>query len=177
MNASLKKVAIACLVCIPLFTQAQDENDIVNFLAAGPKDASSLMNAYLNPAIEGLSYGFNGGWFTTAKAHKTFGFDLGIAMNGVFISSSKNYFNPNDLKLQTVTGYSSAATNGLAPTIMGPNVGTIYTVDADGTGPIPASTFAGPKGLDFEETFKISGVLAPTVTLGIGIYKNTDQQK
>ena len=48
------------------------------------------MNAYLNPVIEGLSYGFNGGWYNTAKAHKTLGFDLGVSMNAVFIPTSKN---------------------------------------------------------------------------------------
>lgn len=163
------------MICLPYYAQAQDGNDLVNFLEAGPKDASKLMNAYLNPMIEGLSYGFNGGWYTTAKAHKTLGFDLGVSFNAVFISSSKNYFDPNDpsFKFETITGFTSAASNGLAPTIIGPEETTTYSIDADGDGQADG-TFNGPEGLDFKKNIKISGVLAPTVQVGIGIYKNTD---
>ena len=160
-------ILILGISVIPLCIQAQDENDMVNFLQAGPADASKLMSAYLNPVIEGLSYGFNGGWYNTAKAHKTLGFDIGFSFNAVFIPSSKNYFDPNTLGLETVTDFSSRAANGLAPTIVGPADATTYTVE---NGP----SFSGPKGLDFKETFKISGVLSPTAQVGIGIYKNTD---
>jgi hypothetical protein len=161
------------MMTLPVTVSAQDENDIVNFLASGQRDASKLMNAYLNPAIEGLSYGFNGGWYTTAKAHKTFGFDIGVTVNAVFISKSRNYFNPNSLGLENITSVISAAPNGMAPTIMGPAHRTVYTVDADGNGQ-SEGTFEGPNGVDFEENLKISGVLAPTAQVGIGIYKNTD---
>jgi len=159
------------MICLPFCAQAQDETDLVNFLEAGPKDASKLMNAYLNPMIEGLSYGFNGGWYTTAKAHKTLGFDIGVSFNAVFIPSSKNYFTPADLNLE-VTDLASPA-SGKAPTIVGPEDATTYSVDANGDGQTDA-TFDGPKGLDFKENIKISGVLAPTAQIGIGIYKNTD---
>ncbi len=51
---------------------------MVYFPYSGPQDASELIQAYLDPAIEGLSYGFNGGWYSSAKTHKTLGFDLGV---------------------------------------------------------------------------------------------------
>jgi hypothetical protein len=152
---------------LPKGAQAQDENDIVNFLQAGEADASKLMNAYLNPMIEGLSYGFNGGWYTTAKAHKSLGFDIGISLNAVFIPSSKNYFDPLSLGLETIVDFDSEAPNGLAPTISGPSDANTYTTE-DGI------DFDGPQGLDFKDVMKISGVLAPTGQIGIGIYKNTD---
>lgn len=147
---------------------AQDENDLVYFLVAGPQDGSKLTQAYLNPAIEGLSYGFNGGWYNSAKTHKTFGFDLGVAVHGVGIPSSYNYFDPNKLNLQTVTGFTSEATNGLAPAISGPEIATTYTVNNG------EATFPGPKGVDFKKNIGINGVLAPTAQLSVGIYKNTD---
>jgi len=153
---------------------AQDENDIVNFLASGQRDASKLMNAYLNPAIEGLSYGFNGGWYNTAKAHKTFGFDIGVTVNAVFISESQSYFSPNTLGLENISNFTSTAPNGMAPTIMGPEANTTYTLKVDANGDGQNDTFQGPRGVDFKETLKISGVLAPTAQIGIGIYKNTD---
>ncbi len=66
------------LIAAPGWTFAQSETDLVNFLEAGKNDASKLMGAYLNPMIEGLSYSFNGGWYHTAKAHNSLGFDLGF---------------------------------------------------------------------------------------------------
>jgi hypothetical protein len=164
---------------VPLFSQAQSESDLTEFLKTGPEDASKLTQAYLNPLIEGLSYGFNGGWMQTAKAHKTLGFDLMINVNAVFIPSSKNYFDPMKLGLTTITDFESA--NGKAPTIVGPDDETQYTstinVDQDGDG-IPEQTqsftFAGPEGFDLENTLKVASVAAPTVTFGIGVYKNTD---
>lgn len=163
----------------PMALKAQNENDMISFLNAGQEDASKLMNAYLNPMIEGLSYGFNGGWAQTAKAHKTLGFDLMITANAVFIPSSKNFFDPNKLGLSEYTTFTPdpANPNGLAPTIVGPGYSSTYTsqldVNGDGT-PDQTMTFDGPEGLDFKDKIKVSGIGAPAVTLGIGIYKNTD---
>lgn len=173
MNTFLKKSALVFCLCIPFAVQAQDENDIVQFLNAGKHDAKELMGAYLNPVIEGLSYGSNGGWYSTAKTHKTLGFDLGVNVHAIFVPSSKNYFNPNDLNLEAITGYTSSAKNGLAPTIVGPGDQTTYTFDANNDGQTDGQ-FNGPRGLDFKENIKISGVLAPSIQLGIGVYKNTD---
>ena len=173
----LATVFLMFLWISPLATQAQNESDLITFLSAGEEDASKLMNAYLNPMIEGLSYGFNGGWAQTAKAHKTLGFDLMFNANAVFIPSSKNFFDPNKLGLQTTTFTPDPSNpNGLAPTIVGPNYSSSYTtsMDIDGDGTAESVTFAGPEGLDFKENIKVSGVGAPTLTLGIGIYKNTD---
>ena len=164
--SSVTKLFLIATVCLPLSSRAQDENDLVHFLYAGPADASKLMNAYLNPVIEGLSYGFNGGWYNTAKAHKTLGFDLGVSMNAVFIPTSKNFFDPASLGLETAKIIPAGS---LAPTIAGPKDDTDYDVTGDSQ-----SDFSGPQGLDFKETFKVSGTLSPTVQLGIGVIKNTD---
>ena len=166
-----RKVLLLFIISVPFLANAQDETDLEEFLAAGPQDASKLMNAFLNPVIEGLSYGFNGGWYTTAKAHKTFGFDISASFNAVFIPSSKNYFRPADLNLQVAQLISPPSGN--APTIAGPDDETTYSIDVNNDNQ-PDGTFEGPQGLDFKETFKISGVLAPTAQIGLGIYKNTD---
>ena len=171
------------ILVAPIVGHAQDENDLTNFLSAGKDDASLLMAAYLNPVIEGLSYGFNGGWFTTAKAHKSLGFDLGVSVNAVFIPSSKFFFDPTDpnafdFKTIVPNAFSSTASNGLAPTIAGPAEETTYGVDADAISGTPDGQadffFDGPQGLDFKDLFKVSGVLSPTIQAGIGVYWNTD---
>ena len=172
---SMKRILVLLLISLPVLSYGQNEAELVNFLNAGKDDASKLMNAYLNPVVEGLSYGFNGGWFHTAKAHKSLGFDIGVSVNGVFIPKSKNYFKPADLGLENTTLVDP--TTGKAPTIIGPADATTYQslLDIDGDG-VPDQTLSidGPEGVDFKETFKVSGVLAPTAQLGIGIYKNTD---
>lgn len=171
-------IILSCSI-LSIEARCQDESDLIEFLNSGKDDASKLISAYLNPAIEGVSYGMNGGWYHTAKAHKSLGFDLGIALNAVFIPSSKNYFDPATLGLTPglITDFTSDDPNGLAPTIIGPNVSTNYTVsvdiDGDGT-PDESQNFDGPEGLDFKKNFKVSGVLAPTAQLGIGIYKGTE---
>jgi hypothetical protein len=166
-----KSFLLSLFIVLSVSVHAQSETEIAEFLKAGPDDAGKLMNAYLSPMVTAASYGFNGGWFNTAKAHKTLGFDLGVTVNGVFIPSSKNYFRPGELGLSKYTTLTSPA-SGNAPTLVGPKDATTYTVTEPQSG--ETATFSGPPGLDFKDNFKISGALAPTVQLGIGIVKNTD---
>ncbi len=169
----MKRIFVVLLLFIPFFGNAQNENDIVDFLNGGISDGGKLMNAYLNPMIEGLSYGFNGGWYHTAKAHKSLGFDFGVSLNAVWIPKSQNHFNPNELNLQS-TRLLSSSSEGEAPSIIGPKDETTYGVDLNNDGSFGDMVFGGPEGLDFKKNFKVSGVLAPMAQLGIGIYKNTD---
>jgi hypothetical protein len=171
----LKRIFVVLLIAAPGWSFAQNESDLINFLEAGKNDASKLMGAYLNPMIEGLSYSFNGGWYHTAKAHNTLGFDIGLSANAVFLPSSKNYFTPSTLGLQNTILINP--TTGKAPTVVGPSEPSTYqsAIDTNSDGiPDQSFTFSGPEGLDFKENIKVSGVLAPTVQLGIGIIKNTD---
>jgi hypothetical protein len=169
----MRRIFLMLFVSVPLIGSAQSEADIVDFLQAGKSDAQKLMNAYLNPMVEGLSYSFNGGWYHTAKAHNSLGFDFGVSINAVFIPSSKNYFSPADLNLQ-VAELTTTPVAGKAPTVIGPKAPTTYGIDWDGNGTPDGGTFNGPEGLDFKENLKVRGVVAPTAQLGIGIYKNTD---
>lgn len=172
MNLS-HRVITSKFICLVLFlltsinSMAQD--DLTEFLRAGQADASKLTSGYLEPIFEGLSYGFNGGWLTTAKAHKKFGFDIGVSFTGVFIPSSENFFSPNSMGLEQTTLISPGS--GQAPSIVGPKDETTYEVNDPINGTFQ---FDGPEGLDFESTFKISGVLTPMVQIGIGTVKSTD---
>lgn len=171
----LRRIFVMLFISAPWIANAQSEAELINFLDAGKRDASKLMGAYLNPMVEGLSYSFNGGWYHTAKAHHTLGFDLGVSLNAVFIPKSKNYFTPSALGLENTTLVDPVS--GKAPTVIGPSMPTTYqtSIDIDGDGTPDQTTFIdGPEGVDFKENFKVSGVVAPTAQLGIGIYKNTD---
>jgi hypothetical protein len=154
-------------------TLAQSANDLVNFLQAGEEDASKLTSAYINPVVEGLSYGMNGGWYHTAKAHKPLGFDLSLSLNGVFIPGSQRFFTPADLNLSN-TQLSPNDPDGKAPTIIGPGENTTYQTTIQTADGEQQFTFDGPEGLDMKKRFKVQGVVTPMIQLGIGVYKNTD---
>lgn len=169
-------ISIRLLIVVMTYAStvnAQSANELVNFLQAGEEDASKLTSAYLNPVIEGLSYGMNGGWYHTAKAHKTLGVDLMVSLNGVFIPSSQRYFAPSELELNN-TQLTPNDPDGRAPTVIGPGEATTYeTVIQTPDGP-QRFTFDGPEGLDMKKLFKVQGVVTPMIQLGVGIYKNTD---
>lgn len=175
VSTSVKRTLTIVSLLVPAASFAQDESELINFLHSGKDDATKLLGAYISPAVEGLSYSFNGGWYHTAKAHKTLGFDLGISANAVFIPASKEYFNPSQLGLTNAVLLDPAS--GKAPTIIGPETSTTYlaTRDSDGDGINDESiTIPGPEGLNFKENIGVRGVAAPMAQLGIGIYKNTD---
>ena len=164
------------LASLPAFSQ--NESDLVGFLNGGKDDASKLIGAYLSPIINATSYGMTSGWYHTAKAHKTLGFDLGVTVSAAFTPASDDSFTPSSLGLKTLSLTSPAGPNATAPTIFGANTPTTYTgvYDPDGNGPIPgkAVTVNGPEGLNFRKSIGFSAVPVPMIQLGIGIVKNTD---
>lgn len=166
---SIRLMVVA--ISIASGAMAQSASDLVNFLQTGEEDASRLTSAYLNPVIEGISYGMNGGWYHTAKAHKTLGFDLMLSLNGVFIPSSQRYFTPAELGLQNTE---LVPANGDAPTVIGPGESTTYLTRIETPDGEQDFTFDGPEGLDMKKRFKVQGVVTPMIQLGVGIYKNTD---
>src|SRR5690349_15096496 len=178
----MKKTYLAGIVIflIGLFVQpakaiAQTEEDIASFLKASQADADKLIGAYLQPFVRSMSYGMAGGWYTTAKAHSTLGFDLSISVNAAFIPTSENFFDPNKLGLSSATVYNGARDgNGQpfdptrkAPTIFGPKDQTQYTstYDPDGTGPIPVQSYVlrGPEGFDIKKEIGVAAVPTPMI--------------
>jgi len=74
----MKKLTLLVLLgLVTITSKAQDLESIL--LASG--DAENLTNAYINPAMKGLIYGMNSGWYHTAKVHKKLGFDISIGLN------------------------------------------------------------------------------------------------
>ncbi len=174
-------MGIFCISAFPKAGYAQDETDISNFLKAAPEDAAKLITAYVQPAIEGVSYGMTGGWYTTAKAHKSFGVDIGVSLNTVFLPPSRNYFDPYKLGLTSQFTFNNIDNPGSgAPTVMGPKDETTYTFtyDPDGNGNLPPQAFVvnGPEGLEVGEAVGVgqAPVPVPMIQLGVGIIKNTD---
>ncbi len=171
----LSVVMLLSTTCI----KAQNASDFSNFLRLEQANASKLIAAYTSPAIRGVSYGMTNGWYHTAKAHKSLGFDLGVTMSAVFIPTSENYFSPGDLQLANTT-FTNVTHPGLGgPTIFGNKDVTNYTSTYTPTGLSAALgpqtvSFSGPEGLDLAGSIGFSAVPVPMIQLGIGIIKNTD---
>ncbi len=141
-------------------------------LKAGAADGSKLAEAYISPVFKGFGAGLNNGWFNTAKAHKSGGFDLTISLNAAFVPSSDQTFDASKLnfdKLRIVPG-----TGPIAQTVSGeknPTNNPEYALYE--TNPVTGTQqevirFASPAGTGVP----YSG--APVAQLGVGIYKNTD---
>ncbi|MEM6721612.1 MAG: DUF6588 family protein [Bacteroidota bacterium] len=162
-----KRITLLVLLCVSAL-QAQE---LESLLLAGD-DASRLTQNYMNPLMEGLLYSINGGWYTTAKTHKKFGFDITISASASFVPNSKQAFtfNPADYQfLTTANGETSI------PTVMSED-GTQTTIDVrvpiDGTNTVKVGSFEMPGGI--AEDFPINAVPAPMIQAGIGLPTKTD---
>jgi hypothetical protein len=171
-----KSILLMCLSLAALSSRAQNISSLTEFLKAEKSDASALVKSYVTPAVNAISNGMTSGWYTTGKAHKTLGFDLGVSLSAVFTPTSDNYFTPT---LSSNTTFANLTSLGQgAPSVVGPKDKTQYTstYDPDQGGPLPKQSFTinGPEGLDLKKNIGFSALPVPIIQLGIGIIKNTD---
>ncbi len=149
------------------FTKAQD---IENILIAAD-DASLLMQNYVNPVMKGLMYDMNGGWYTTAKTHKTFGFDITINANASFVPDQDQMFAfvHNDYMFLSLPNGETEL-----PTLMSENdAETTVNVRIDnGNDTYNVASFEMPGGITGD--LPVNAVPAPMVQLGLGLPLNTD---
>jgi len=134
-------------------------------------DASLLTQNYLEPAMEGLMYSMNGGWATTAKVHKKFGFDLTIGFNASFVPNASQVFAfvPSDYSFVSLPNGETEL-----QTVMSEN-DTETRVDIRvpvGDGTFKVASFDMPGGIT--EDLPVNAVPAPTVQVGFGLPFKTD---
>ena len=135
-------------------------------LGAGDKDASVLMGAYLEPAMEGLVYAMNGGWYSTAKTHKQFGFDITIALNASLIPSDKEMFAISSLEFEnSITGSPDGT-----PTVAGDIDPSFVTVRIEETG--EQVQFTMPEGI--KNDLPLSAMPSPTLQGSVGLFLDSD---
>ena len=135
-------------------------------------DASKITESYVNPVMKGLMYSMNGGWYTTAKTHKKFGFDITINANASIVPDADQLFDFNQSDydyLSTENGETSL------PTIMGED-DTETTIDVkipvgDGSS-FKVASFEMPGGITGD--LPINAVPTPMVQVGFGLPFKTD---
>ncbi len=164
----MKKIVLILVFSLTtLISKAQDLGDII--LAAD--DASKLTENYISPVMNGLMYSMNGGWYTTAKTHKKFGFDITIEANASFVPKADEIFQfiPSEYTYSTLPNGETSL-----PTVMSSDE-TETTVEV--RVPYNGNTY---KVASFQMPGGIGGdipgnaVPAPMVQLGFGLPLHTD---
>ena len=166
MKSKLLKGVLVIFLGITLSHQSRGQDAIETLLNGGLEDANYLTEGYLEPFMNAFGNGMSNGWYNTAKAHKTLGFDLTITVNAAMVPESEKFYSVDNSRLNNVTLVSPS--DGKVPTMFGPDTAPVYRDNLTG------DQFDGPSGLGLDEELPIRAVPVPMAQLGIGIIKNTD---
>lgn len=162
-----KTITLLVMLCV----SALHAQELESLLLSG-NDASKLTENYMNPLMEGLLYSMNGGWYTTAKTHKKFGFDITVSANASFIPSSSQNFNFNAADYEFLT---TANGETSLPTVMSEN-DSETTIDIripiDGTNTFKVGSFEMPGGIT--KDLPINAAPTPMIQIGLGLPTRTD---
>lgn len=143
-------------------TKAQDGFE--GYLLADNNDRSKLIEAYVSPAMKGLIYSMNNGWYHTAKVHKTLGFDISIGLNASLVPEKDEIF--------SLSGLTSINTGSItAATVAGSEDNTPFTtVTVTENNTVYSTTFDAPGGI--KESLPLSAIPAPAVQFSLGLPSN-----
>jgi Family of unknown function (DUF6588) len=172
---SIKPIILAFSLLITTSSFAQFED----FLRGGKADANLLLNNYMTPFLKGMGYGFNNGWYNTAKPHETLGFDLTISFNAAIVPVVDQSFEFVDSDYSN-TRIQSGSTS--LPTLMGGNTTTVLENFIQNPPPLPPGetvigSYPAPDGIGDDigpYTFNQIAVPSPIIQAGIGIIKGTE---
>jgi len=134
-------------------------------------DAGKLMGNYVAPAVKGVMYSMNGGWYTTAKTHKKFGFDITINASASFVPKTDEMF---DFVSSDYTFLSLPNGETSIPTVMSDSSHeTVVDVNVPvGDGTFKVASFEMPSGITDE--LPVNAVATPMIQVGVGLPYKTD---
>lgn len=130
------KLLTILLVFVQINLQAQVEQ-----LFSARDDAQLYLNNYLSPGINGMLYNMNSGWYTTAKNHNAWGFDLHIMGMAAIIPQSETTFQFIGSQYQHLSLTSGSAS---LPTLAGGDSTSQLTATNDDGDTV---TFDAPDGM------------------------------
>lgn len=154
-------LAFVCVFAFSLHGKAQTNDGFESILFAND-DAQKLIGAYINPAMTGLIYGMNSGWYHTAKVHKAFGFDISIGLNASIVPSEDEIFRFADLGLSSTT-----STSATAPTVAGADIEVPVTFNGSVQGQNVSASFNMPPGV--KDDLPLNAVPTPAVQFSLGL--------
>lgn len=167
----MKKFTILMLLLSLSFNMKAQDDGLESILYTNIQDANKLTKAYMDPAIKGLIYGMNSGWYHTAQAHKTFGFDFSFGLNASIVPTKDELFKFSDLGLSSTTSANFAT----SPTVAGTNntaAQATVTATAVIEGQTVSKEFKMPAGV--KEDLPLNAVPTPSVQFTLGLPKQFD---
>ena len=174
MRNSTKTIAITISLFIIITLSAKAQDGFLDLLYGTPEDATKYSNSYFAPVFKGLGYGFNNGWYNTAKTHEQWGFDITISANLAFVPEADEFFTfrNEDYKVMQLENNPYAPT----PTIFGPNEpGPMFQIPYDTLGTtLVLAEFEGIEGAGLKDEIGFNAIPSPIIQVGIGVFKNTD---
>ncbi len=164
----MKRIILLLSLCATPVSQAQELESIL--LAA--QDAERLTQDYIEPALKGLVYSMNEGWYTTGKTHGVLGFDVTFGVNMALVPNSDKTF------LFRASNYnfvrSQVGDTETVSTVLGDDPdGTFFDVRVPvGDGTFKVAEFQMPGGIGPD--FPLKGVATPMIQFGVGLPSSTD---
>lgn len=156
-------LAFVCVFAFNFNTKAQTTDGFEAILLAAD-DSEKLLGAYISPAMTGLIYGMNSGWYHTAKVHKKFGFDISIGLNASIVPSESEIFRFADLGLSSAVSSTSAT----GATVAGPNnLEAPVTFTGTIQGQSVSAMFNMPGGV--KDDLPLNAVPTPAVQFSLGL--------
>ena len=156
----MKKITL--LLLLLFVTQISRSQELESILLAAKDDANKLTEAYISPAMKGLIYGMNSGWYHTAKVHKKLGFDISIGLNASMVPTEDEIFNLADLGLTSIT-----PNTGTSPTVAGSGDGAMLNVGAIVQGQAVTASFEMPSGIS--DDLPLNAIPTPAIQLSLGL--------
>jgi len=158
----MKKLILLLFLLIPFLGKSQD---IEQFLLAGTEDASKLTKNYVNPVAKGFMYGLNSGWYTTARTHKKFGFDI------TFVTNLAQVPRKDEVFTFVASDYNNISLASGSPEIQtfmgGENNTTLNARIATDGGDFKLTDFTMPDGIG--DDLPMNAVPSVTLQVGVGI--------
>lgn len=177
--STIRIIAIIILLGVSRLSTAQTiPTDVIDkYVVSLTSDFDQYIGFYMDPLLKGLGYGFNNGWYNTARPHKSFGFDLTFSGNLAYvpkIDQSFTFVSDDYTAFRSVTG-----DNVVLPTVMGEETTTEIRsyLAKDDPDPVLSSLYVQVPVLDgILESLPVESVAVPSpiIQLGVGIVKGTD---
>ncbi len=152
-------------ISISISTKAQIEH-----IFAADGDASTYVEHYLSPAINGLMYDLNSGWYSRSKTHKKFGFDVSFSASIAFIPDDEKYFQFLSSEYDNLTLQGG---NALLPTVAGDDSNAVLETEVLGVS-LPINALDGYGDDWLKEFFIPISIPTPMIQAGFGLPFKTD---
>ncbi|PQJ82648.1 DUF6588 family protein [Polaribacter glomeratus] len=160
----MKKYVLILIGIFALSFNTKAQDGFEGYLLADTDDRSKLIEAYVDPAMKGLIFSMNNGWYHTAKVHKPFGFDIAIGLNASLVPEKDEIFSLSGLtsiNAGSITAASVAGSENNTP---------LTTVNFTENNVTYSTTFSAPGGV--KESLPLSAVPAPAVQISMGLPSN-----